>query len=149
MDEKLLSRLRNLCVRREYCRSDIFEKALRALDGDVAQAGSIVESLVNDKFIDEHRYACAFARDKSSIAGWGPVKISRALSLKKIPREIVSEALSEIDSAKSLEKLLSALAAKSRSLGEDPQKRLKLIRFALSRGFSWAEVESALKDLKF
>lgn len=42
---KVLDRMRVLCSRREYCRSDIFAKVLRSLEGDRAAAEDIVSSL--------------------------------------------------------------------------------------------------------
>lgn len=67
MNEKQLQVLNNLqaqCVRREYCRSDIRIKAMKALDFDAAAADEIVESLVADRFVDDLRYAAAFAATK-------------------------------------------------------------------------------------
>ena len=82
--EKVLDRMRNLCSRREYCRSDIMKKVLKALDGDRTGAEKITETLVREKYIDELRYSSAFARDKASIAGWGETKIRYMLSAKGI-----------------------------------------------------------------
>ena len=45
MDEKKIKvtdRLRGLCSRREYCVEDVRQKALKALDGDVAAAAESV-----------------------------------------------------------------------------------------------------------
>ena len=79
---KMLDRLQTQCVKREYCRSDIFRKALTAFDGDKDAAERLVASLVEDRFVDDSRYAAAFAREKARLSGWGPVKISFALTAK-------------------------------------------------------------------
>ena len=42
--EKVLDRMRSLCSRREYCRSDIMKKAMKALDGDRVAAEKVVEA---------------------------------------------------------------------------------------------------------
>ena len=44
-------------------------KALKAMDGDGDAAEQIVASLVSDRFVDDLRYASAFAREKASISG--------------------------------------------------------------------------------
>ena len=78
MDEKklkVLDRLRGLCSRREYCYADVLKKAKDALDGDAQGAKEVADVLVEDKYVDDLRYASAFARDKSAIQGWGEVKI--------------------------------------------------------------------------
>ena len=77
-----LSRLQRLCSKAEYCRADIYRKALKDLDGDAAEAARLVEELVRDRYVDDARYALAYAREKASIQGWGPVKIRFQLRAK-------------------------------------------------------------------
>ena len=147
MDKQLLDRLQSQCSKREYCKSDIYAKALKALEGDVEGAREILDSLVADRFVDDLRYASAFARDKSALSGWGPVKIAYALRAKKISAEDIAGALSEIDASKASEKLLKTLQAKARSLEGDPQIKLKLIKFALSRGYDYQEIEKLVREV--
>lgn len=147
MDEaqkKVLGKLQAQCSRREYCSSDVRTKAIKALDGDAQRAAEVLESLVADRYVDDLRYAAAFARDKAHLGGWGPVKIRYALSGKGIGRDVIESALSEIDQDASAGKLQSLLAAKARTLEGDPQARLKLIRFALSRGYEYSEIQPYL-----
>ena len=87
----LLDRMMVLCSKREYCESDIRKKLSQAMakdDGesdiasDIRAADEIIIALKKDRFLDDRRYAEAFARDKSSISGWGKVKIRHALAAK-------------------------------------------------------------------
>lgn len=142
--KKVLSRLQAQCAKREYCRSDVFAKALKALEGDKDAAGEVVDSLVADKFVDDFRYASAFAREKSSITGWGPVKIRFALGGKGVPKEAVDAALEDVDGQKAGAVMDKALTAKWRTLQGDPQGKLKLLRFALSRGYEYDSVKEAV-----
>lgn len=144
---RVTDRMRRLCSRREYCRSDIMSKVVVALDGDREQAAEIVETLVNEKYIDDLRYASAFARDKSSIAGWGETKIRYMLSAKGISREVVTQALEEIDASRARTRLEKLLENKLKTLKDDPQCRLKMLRFALGRGYGYDEVAEALDSL--
>lgn len=139
---KVTDRLRGLCSRREYCVSDIRQKALKALDGDAEAAEIVVETLVKEQYVDDLRYASAFARDKSSIQGWGEVKIRYMLSTKKISREVIDQALAEIDESRASSRLEKLIETKYKSLREDPQCRLKLLRYALGRGYSYDEVST-------
>ena len=136
---KVLDRMMVLCSRREYCRSDIMKKVVMALDGNREEAVRLIDRLVADKYIDDSRYASAYARDKASIAGWGPVKIRYMLLSKGISEDIISAALEDIDGGRASSKLHKLLEAKARSLKNDPQKSLKLKRFALSRGYNYDE----------
>ncbi|MBP3563687.1 MAG: RecX family transcriptional regulator [Bacteroidales bacterium] len=144
---RVTDRMRRLCSRREYCRSDIMSKVVVALDGDREQAAKIVETLVNEKYIDDLRYASAFARDKSSIAGWGETKIRYMLSAKGISREAVTQALEEIDASRARTRLEKLLENKLKTLKDDPQCRLKMLRFALGRGYGYDEAAEALDSL--
>lgn len=161
MDEqgkKILDRLERLCAGCEYCTSDMSRKIVTALkksagddsEGLAEKADEILGSLLADKYVDDARYASAFAREKSSISGWGPVKIRFALSSKHIPDSVIAEALKDIDAVKADDKLVRTLAAKWKTLtgpdGQVPQDaKLKLIRFALTRGYEYDAVKTAVE----
>lgn len=145
--QKVADRMRGLCSRREYCRQDIMKKVLAALGGDADEAGRIMDRLVEEKYIDDLRYASAFARDKSSIAGWGATKIRYMLAAKGIDRETIAAALQEVDEGKASDRLEKLLSAKVRSLKDDPQCRMKLLRFALGRGYQYDEAAEVIGGL--
>ena len=147
MDEKLakvVDRLRSLCSRREYCVSDVMTKAAKALEGDRSAAEKVVAILVAERYVDDMRYASAFARDKAGIQGWGAAKIRYMLGAKGISRDIIDSALSEIDVQKADDRLRRLIENKYKSLKDDPQWRFKLLRFGLGRGYSYDEVNSVL-----
>jgi regulatory protein len=144
-EKKVLERLQRQCARMEYCSSDIYRKAMKAMEGDEEAAARIVASLVEDRFVDDLRYATAFAREKSSLQGWGAVKIRFQLRGKGIADGIIAAALQEIDSEKAASKLDKLAADRYRLLKDDPQCRLKMLKALLSRGYSYDEVEEAVK----
>ena len=146
-EKKLLERLQRQCARAEYCTGDIRRKALKALEGDAEAADKIVSSLVADHFVDDRRYAGAFVREKSSLQGWGEAKLRYMRAGKGIAREVIADALTEIDPDKASAKLLKLLQAKARTLEGDPAIRLKLLKFGLSRGYGYDEVDAALRRL--
>ena len=148
--DPILSKLQALCVKREYCRYDIAQKARRLLKDEPnpeEKLQAMVDSLVEDGFVSDLRYSSAYAREKSSISGWGPLKIRTALLSKRIERSVIDEALGEVDDDRAQEKLRKVLQNKWRSLSEDPQGKLKLIRFALSRGYDYDSVRPVVEDI--
>ena len=145
--EKVLLSLQTLCMKRECCSSEILKKARTAMDGDSAAAEDILASLVAEKFVDDSRYAAAFAREKSSLTGWGPAKIRYALMMKGISRETVSEALGEIDGEAASAKLEKLVTAKFKLLTGDPYVKFKLIKYALSRGYDYSDVEPVVERI--
>lgn len=146
--KKVLAKLEAQCAKREYCTKDVREKALKALEGDADAAKEVVDALKANAFVDDARYASAFAREKSSLTGWGPIKIRFALKAKGLGDADISSGLSEVDAGRADERLAKLLAVKAKSLEGDPQARLKLIRFALTRGYEYDAVESAVKKLE-
>ncbi len=138
--DPVLDKLQAQCVKREYCTFDIYRKALAYCKDDPdprSRASEMVTSLQKDRFVDDRRYACAFAREKSALGGWGPLKIRTALLAKHIGQDVIKEALSQVDGTRASSKLEAALENKWKSFQDDPQGKYKLIRFALSRGYEY------------
>lgn len=126
---------------------DIRKKLMVQLEGNAAEAAEILEHLMKEKYIDDLRYASAYARDKASISGWGATKIRYMLSAKGISSEVISQALEEVDSSKAQVRLDKLMENKFKSLKDDPQCRLKMLRFGLGRGYSYEDVASAVDAL--
>lgn len=144
---KILSRLENLCARREYCCSEMMDKALKALDGNREMAEELLSALKDNGYVDDARYAAAFAREKSSLTGWGPVKIRYALNAKRIDRQMIDAALEEIDDQRAESRLEKLLQTKWKALQGDSQAKLKLIKFALGRGYEYEDVRKAVERI--
>lgn len=151
----VLSQMQRLCSMREYCVNDI-RKKLEKIECSKATSDSIIESLKNDGFIDEQRYSRAFAKDKSKLSGWGPVKIGYHLRAKGISNETVEKVLMEIaDEGEGNEiaaKILKKKYETIRGLDDESKIREKLLRFGVSRGFQFGvvfeEVNKILKNRK-
>ncbi len=142
---KILNKMRALCSRREYCTEDIRAKVLKndcLSQGDVRE---IIESLIVDNYLSDRRYSAAFARDKSSLAGWGIIKIKYALKVKGISREDIEAALEEVDQLKADDKLDRLLQHKYKSLKEDDNCKIKLIKYAMGRGYTYDQVKQAVE----
>ena len=145
--EWVLERMRALCSRREYCVAAIRKKISTALGADEAETERIVAKLVEERYIDDNRYASAYAREKASIAGWGVTKIRYMLSAQGVSSEAISAALGDIDAGRAEQRLEKLLENKCRSLKNDPQCKMKLIRFALGRGYTYEQVRPVIDVL--
>lgn len=130
------------CAQRECCRQDIQKKWMEGgLSADVCQR--LLDRLESEGFLDERRYARAFIHDKLEYDHWGCIKMTQALRLKGLSRQVISEALAHtVDKAHYRSVLRSVLESKLRTLTFDPDNReetykalQKLVRFAASRGF--------------
>ena len=148
-ESKALSRMANLCARREYCVHDIETKLQRYnLENDTIK--SIIAKLKKEKYIDELRFTRSFIRDKIRINKWGKVKIEYALRQKRIPESIVNEAFMDFTDSDLNDSLQELLQAKWKTIkaNSDYEKQTKLIRFGLSRGFDMGVILQCIKKLK-
>ena len=150
MDKAVLTKYQALCSRSEQCSTDIFRKLLKTFEGDEEKALEVLESLKADKFVDDARYAAAFARDKARLEGWGPVKIRFKLRSKGLPDPAIDEGLGQVDPEEAEDKLYRLVLARRKALEGDPQIKLKLLKYALGRGYSYDQagpaVDKALSD---
>lgn len=139
-------RLAALCARGEQCTHDLAEKA-RRWGLSEADTAAVIAELVRQRFVDDRRYARAFASDKLRFNCWGPLKIAFALRQKDIGPDIVTPLLRDLGDAPFLDALRDALREKGRSVTGTPyQRRAKLMRFAAGRGFPPALVAQCLDD---
>ena len=132
--------LEALCVTGEHCMQEMREKMIRwGIDDEVQQR--ILNHLVENRFIDEERYARAFVKDKAKYNKWGRRKIEQALWAKRIPQETIREALDEVDGEEYVETLRRLLKQKKASLSNRTTDQYtlnrQLLRFALGRGFTY------------
>lgn len=143
-----LSRMMRLCALREYCSSDIRRK-LAGLPAGEAEA--VLEVLSKEGYVDDARYARAFARDKSALQGWGSLKIKLALQRKGIPAATIAAALADIDGTAAAARREQVLAAKWKTLQReaDPARReAKFFRYGLGRGYNYEEIKRIYDHLR-
>lgn len=147
--KSLLGRMARLCSRREYCSADILGK-LRKSGMEGKDAERILQRLKEDGYVDDSRYASAFARDKAQISGWGPKKIAFALKNKGLSRSLIENAIAEsADNPQTYGRMKSVIGNKWKSLsGEESAKRqAKTLRYALGRGYGYEEAMRVIREL--
>ena len=137
-EQSAYQRLAALCAQSEHCRYDLLVKLRRwGLDGDAAEG--IITRLERECFVDEDRYARAFVHDKVHYAKWGRRKIEQALWQKHVDAAAVQRALDTVSDTDYLDILRPLLQQKRRITKAATPYDLKqrLVRFALSRGFTF------------
>lgn len=137
-----------LCSKSEKCISEVQEKLkLYGLSEDESEP--VVAKLISEKYIDDERFARAYAKDKFRFNHWGKQKIAFMLRSKNIAPEIMELAFAEIQEEKYSDELQKLLTDKEKSIKAKDKydKRNKLMRFALGRGFESGEIYAAFKAL--
>src|SRR6056297_1998380 len=139
--KQALEKAENLCAKKEKCIEDIKQKFYR-WGINTSDSETLIASLVNDKFIDEARYATAFTKEKFRFNKWGKIKIEYALKQKNIPEDYIHKALNQIPLSEYNKVLEKELLKKRKSIKDTDQYTIKskLIRFAVSKGFENGKV---------
>lgn len=134
--KEALSKLAILCSRSEQCIQACKEKLSKWAINDT-DANKIIDYLIQEKYIDEKRYALFFAKDKHQLSHWGKNKISHALQIKNIPSQYIETALAEINDNNYSSQLKSILTNKLKSIKAKNtyEMKAKLFRFGVGRGF--------------
>lgn len=134
-----------LCVGCEYCISDMRRK-MHAWTMPEGSEEDVITRLLKDNFVNESRYASAFVRDKFRHNKWGWQKIQFELRRKGISDEDIENARQEISDEEVAETLRKLLESKRRTIKgrNDYDIKAKLFRFALSRGFSYDQIEDVI-----
>lgn len=147
--QEALSRLTTLCAGSEQCEYQMREK-LDRWGISSTDANSIIDYLYDEKYLDEKRFAHAYARDKMRYNQWGRQKIDqnlRMLHISSASRQEALEALPEEEYAKILRHVLE-LKVRSVKADSEYERNGKLIRFALGRGFEINLVMDAISALQ-
>jgi regulatory protein len=97
----------------------------------------IITRLIGDNFLNEERFAMAYAQGKFHQKQWGRVKIKQGLKLKRVSDKLINKALRSLDGDEYMAVLEKLLQNKADKLQErEPYKRrYKLHQYAMSRGF--------------
>ncbi|MEI7677040.1 MAG: regulatory protein RecX [Bacteroidales bacterium] len=135
-EQELLHKAAAYCSTAEHCLSEVHEK-LTAWGAAPDVIKRILKRLTDERFVDEERYAKAFAKDKFKFSKWGKVKIRFALQKKKINQLLIDDALENLEMENYQVNLLEILIKKRKSIKDTDYQTLKgkLFRFAASRGY--------------
>ena len=137
-EQEAYLQLAALCAQAEHCQQEMRDK-MKRWEIDETVQNRIIARLVKERYIDDERYARAFVKDKIRYNKWGRRKVQQALWQKRIDDDIQRRVLDEIDEKEYLDVLRPLLKQKRKTIKaqSDYELNQKLMRFALSRGFTF------------
>ncbi|WP_343605578.1 regulatory protein RecX [Fluviicola sp.] len=115
------------------------------------QVDQLMAYLIENKFLDEGRFAESYVSGKLRIKHWGRIKIRQGLRLKQIPEKIVQLAFKTIDPDEYFTILKHEIAKKQKDLAseKDPwKKKAKVLRYVQSKGFENDLIFEALAEVE-
>ena len=109
----------------------------------------MITHLILEGYLNEDRFAKAYAGGKFRIKQWGKMKIIRGLEAKGVSPNCIKSALKEIDDDDYLATLRGMLEKKMSTFEEQNTliKRDKISRQAIAKGFEPDLVWTILKEL--
>ncbi len=146
--EQALNSLMALCARSEKSSGDAY-RLMNRWGVERAAQEEILKRLINDKFINDERYAEAFIREKSRLNGWGKYKIQSMLSQKGISKDIIEDKIANLNTDEMNGKLIDLLKKRCRTTKYTTvyQLRDKLIRYGASLGYDFSTVNDAVREV--
>jgi regulatory protein len=104
----------------------------------------ILDMLRAEDFLNERRFACAFANDKLQFNSWGKKKIKIELRRHQVETDLIEEALGQISKELYAEKISQVLKSKLKQLSSEDDLRIKkkkMIAYAMQKGFDFEPVQ--------
>lgn len=134
--EQALQKLKHYCAYQERCHSEVKEK-LYSLGLWKKDHDGIISTLIEENYLNEERFAIAYAGGKWRVKHWGRVRIKYELKQKQISEYCIKKALKQIDEEEYLRVLNETAAAKYASLKNDQYllRKKKTMDYLVNRGF--------------
>jgi regulatory protein len=115
------------------------------------EVDEMISLLITDGYLNEERFAKAFAGGKFRVKHWGRVKINRELEARGLTRNCINSGMAEIDEEDYLQSLINLLEKKAAQVQETDSfvRKDKIARFAISKGYEpemvWKIMQERIK----
>ena len=145
--DQVLDKMAKYCAYQERCVKDVTEK-LKTFELTQKDKEEILDYLIDNRFVDNKRFAQAFVKGKINQSGWGLNKIRFHLVQKGIDKEIIDEALQTYDEEAYRQRLIDILKIKAKTVKAENEfeKQRKLAAYAMQKGFEANLVWEVIKE---
>lgn len=144
--DQVLDKMAKYCAYQERCVKDVKDK-LKTFDIPQEEKTKILDYLLDNRFVNDERFAKIFVQSKSNQNDWGTNKIRYHLIQKGIAKDIIDEVLGQTDEEVYRQRLIEILKTKSKTIkaASDFEKKRKLAAYAMQKGFEGALVWDVIK----
>lgn len=148
IDKELYEKLSNFCAYQERCVSDVKQK-MQKLKIEKEDYDNYLEKLKEANYINEDRYVKYFVNAHAKKK-WGKTKIKSALSGKRIAQDLIKKYLDDMDEENYDEQIKTIAEKKWPTIkaATPRDKKTKMLRFLLGKGYEMNKALSVLKELK-
>ncbi len=144
--EQALQKLKHYCAYQERSHSEVKEKLYR-LGIWKKEHDEIIATLIEENYLNEERFAIAFAGGRFRIKQWGRVKIKYELKQKQVSEYCIKKALKQIDEEEYLKVLDKLAKAKYASLKSEQYlvRKKKTMDYLLGKGFEMELIKGVME----
>lgn len=142
-----LIRAQLACAYQERCHQEMRNKLYEwGLYPDAVE--NILANLITENFLNEERFAKAYAGGKFRIKKWGRIKIKIELKKRKLSDYCIKKGILEIDDKDYIKTLKEIIAKKSKEIkgGSLQVRNYKIVQYAASRGFEQDLIWDIIKE---
>ncbi len=147
--EQALVKIRSFCAYQERCHAEVKDK-LYSYGLYSSQVDELLASLIEENYLNEERYAIAFAGGKFRMKGWGRKRIEYALKQDKVSAYCIKKAMQQI-SDEDYENTVNRLVEKKMETWKDLTRfeaTKKLRDYLVRKGYERNVIERAIKSLE-
>lgn len=145
MELQWLAKAERYCAREEQCYSSVRQK-LSAWGVPSDSADRIIDCLIDNDFINEHRYVRIYCESKLRLQKWGRRKVAYQLRSKRISNDLIAEGMETVTDEQYQDILLAVARAKWKTFTPgDQRNRERLMAFLISRGYEMEFIQPVCK----
>jgi len=136
------------CAYQERSHQEVKNK-LYDLELSSQEVDEMISHLITEGYLNEERFAKAFAGGKFRLKSWGRMKIVQALEAKGLTKNCINSGLKEIDEVDYLKTIDLLVSKKLSQVDEDNPfiKREKLANYVIQKGFEPELVWKAVREI--
>jgi len=141
-------RIAAYCAYQERTQQEVREK-LQSYGLDEDDVEELIVRMIQEKFVNEERFAKAYAGGRFRQKKWGRIKIKMALKAQGLSAYCVQQGMNVIDPDEYWQNLLH-LAEKKNAIEKEPNpllRRQKIARFLMGKGYEQDLIKMAMDDL--
>jgi regulatory protein len=145
--EQALQKIKHFCGYQERCHSEVKEK-LFSLGVSKNEHDEIISTLIEENYLNEERFAIAFAGGKFRVKQWGRIKIKYELKQKQVSEYNIKKAMKEIEETAYRDALQKLYEEKWNSLKGEKNRFIKLTKtrdYLLQKGYEMDLVRAVME----
>lgn len=144
--EMARKKIRHYCAYQERSHREVKQK-LFSYGLYSAQVDELITELITENFLNEERYAIAYAGGHFRMRGWGFSKITAALRMQGVSDYCIKKAIRSIDETEYLHTLRKLIEKKwARLKGPMPMRKQRTIQYLMQKGYELQHIQPALKQ---